>query len=296
MIKLDLLVPQKLSIDLSLLSIKDPEQKIKELEKSEEDCEGELAFGRAVGLHFLRERSKLPNSTGVILQEEKAKNIYLAKLFFRKIKKRELEIETTEDINKIYKQYEDVEFWKDKISYMFKYADSDALKFYSQTVKGAIGFYFKHYQRLKNIVESKSLSSDEKEIQAFVRAWKREDAINCFYCYLVKIYRHLKPQVNYATRQDYYKYIKYISSISTPKIKNIVLENSPLLRGLLLSFKDKFEQWCLIKEVNIKDIFDYEEFEKLCEEKGVEFENSLFDGKELNDIISDAMYKFTQVQ
>ena len=270
-------------------------KKEKEVELTPEEIE-EYNFARPVAMFFLKERLKLPNSSQVISQDEKMKNIYWAKMFYRKIKNRKLEIEG-DNIDFIYKQYENPDFWKDKFAFMFKYADATTLSYYSQTTNGAFGFYFSRYQRLKNVVEAKDINAEDKAILASIRSWKKEDAIACFYCYVVRLYRYLSPINDYPNRQIYYSYIKFLCNIAkVPKIKPVTLENSSLLRGLLLQFKERFIEFCLIKGVDINTILDYKEFEELCESKGVDFEDSVLLNKELNDIIGSAMEKFTVCQ
>lgn len=253
----------------------------------------EYNFARPVGMFFLKERLKLPNSSQVILAKDKMKNIYLAKMFYRKVKNKTLEIEG-DNIDFVYKQLANVDFWKDKISYMFKYADATTLSYFAQTVNGVFGWYFSRYQRLKNMVEAKDINAEDKMLLASIRSWKKEDAINCFYCYVVRLYRYLNPVNDYPNRQIYYNYIKYLCNIAkVPKIKPVTLENSSLLRGLLLQFKERFTEFCIMKEIDINTILDYKEFEELCELKGVDFEDSVLLNKELNDIIGSAMEKFT---
>lgn len=269
-------------------------------ERTPEEQE-ELEFGRALALYFFQAKLKLPNSPKAIPKDEKAKNIYIGEMFYRKVKNKKLDIDIEENEDFIYSQLGSIEFWKDKIDFMFKYADLETLKWYSQTVNGVIRFYFNKYQQLKNVVEGNDLNAEERKLIALIRQWKKEDAINCFYCYIVRLYRYLKPTLDYPNRQIYFNYIKFLcnspatADVKTPIIKPLTLENSALLRGLLLQFKDRFQELCLIKGVDISTLFNYKEFEELCEIKGVDFEDSVLLNKDLNTIIGEAMMKFTVV-
>jgi hypothetical protein len=250
----------------------------------------EIRFARSVAIYFLKVKAKREGSD-VILKDEKVKNIYLTKLFFRKIKSKDLDI-TFEDEKKIecyYKKLEEIDFWKEVIDFMFGYADADILRFYSQTVNGLFGFYFKHYNRIKLALESRNLDAESRQVQALVRRWTKEEAVKVFYLYLVKIYFHFREREKKNTlKQEYYIYVKYIdSTLGVPRIKQVVLDNSPVLRGLLMEFSPAFSDWMVRWELDIDKVFDYTEFSKLCE-RGVQFVPGVAT-KDLNDVLYDAL-------
>lgn len=254
----------------------------------------ESKYAQQIVNHFFKERSSLPNSNGVITKEERIKNLYLAKLFYRKVKLRNLDIEFIDgvDIEKFYRELEDPVFLNDKVSFMFKYADSTMLNYYSQTINGAIGFYFKHYIRLKAVINTPSITSEEKQLIATIRQWKKEDAINVFHLYIAKIYLYSSGE-KFNPQQVYYRYIKYLRTTNNiPTLLPTVINNSHILRGLLFQFEEMFSQFALIKAFDINLVFDYTAFKKICEESGADFEPTVFENKDLNDVISEAMYKF----
>ena len=106
----------------------------------------------------------------------------------------------------------------------------------------------------------------------------------------------MKPIKDFNNKELYYKYCGYFQSSSPiPKIQKVVIDNDSLLRGLLLQFRIPFQEFCILKGFDIDLIFDYGNFVQICEEKGVDYEEVVLHGKDLNDIISEAMDKFTKV-
>jgi len=255
----------------------------------------ESKFARAVVGTFFRERRKKGFTKEGFTLQERGKNHSLAKAFYKKVNEHKLEIVLSDgvDEDKYYERLKSPDFWKEIIEFMFLYADMDILKFYSQTINGVFSFYFRHYDRLKTIVESKNLEGEERKLLADVRRWKKEDAINVFYIYITKVYRHFKTDFEGTPKGEYYVYIKYTARINhNPSIKPIVLRTSPLLRGLFLAFEPKFKEWAgLWPSMNLPALFDYEELKQLCEELGAEYANEIVI-KDLDDIIGDAINKF----
>ena len=250
-------------------------------------------FAWPLALYFLKAKAKREKSF-VINGVEKYKNSNLAKIFYKDLVNRRLELEFTEEIDeeKYYSQLSSVEFWKEVIDFMFSYADIDTLRFYSQTVRGVFAFYFKHYIRMKASIDSRTLDAEEKILQATVRKWTKQDAVAVFYLYLVKLYFALKQDNSQKYNQKYYVYVKYLKTEDgIPKIHNVVLENSQVLRGLFLQFSVGFSEWMTKWDLNIDDYFNYYEFSKLCETRGVLLSPEITN-RPVDDILYDAITTF----
>lgn len=256
----------------------------------------EMKFAGIIVNHFFRLKNSHFELDGVS-RDEKNKNLYLAKQFYRKLKDKNIDFEISENIDseKLFSQFLIPDFWKGIADFMFEYADADILKYYSQTINGIFKFYFKHYGRLKALLDSRSLSGEDRLLLSQVRKWNKNDVVNCFHCYIAKLYRYLRPDVNFKViKQSYYIYIKFITTTQPPLIKQIVLENNQLLRGLLLQFEPKLEEWCKIMKISSNSIIDYTWFKNLCEIKGVVLAKEVTE-KDLDDIVGEAITKFFEV-
>lgn len=276
------------------LDIKLKEKPVEEPDEETEEEKAEKAFSHPVVQHFLRAKAKREKNfaiTGV----ERGKNNSLAKTFYRSVVNKTLDVEFLEKIDeeKYYKQIQSVEFWKEVIDFMFSYANVNTLDFYSQTIRGVFAFYFKHYFRMKASLDARDLDSEEKLMQAIVRKWSKQDAIAVFYLYLTKLYFGLKQDSSQKYNQKYYVYVKFLKTENNiPKIHNVVLENSQVLRGLFLQFSVGFSEWMTKWDLNIDDYFNYYEFSKLCETRGVLLSPEITN-RPVDDILYDAITTFT---
>jgi hypothetical protein len=249
----------------------------------------DIKFSNPIVSHFI----KVFKKEG-ILKKEKEKNIYLAKQFYYKLQKQELKYEFPEgvDIDKFYKELMQVDFWKNIIDFIHNYADDNILKFYTQTVNGVFGFYFKHYHRLKKVVGGQTLSSEDRMYLSQVRRWNRQDVINCFHCWIAKLYKAQTPIFKCSPNQDFYRYVKFISyTTPLPIIKPIIIENNQLIRGLIFSFLDKLVEFGELKSFEVSQIVDIEKFKIMCEQRGIEVAEDVTN-KDLDDIVADALYRF----
>jgi hypothetical protein len=257
----------------------------------------ESAFASKIVGYFLKKKAEYEKADGYP-KSERPKNIYLAKIFYRQVKFRNLDIDFVDESRKLelYKRVEDLEFWKEIIDFMFKYADPDTLKFYTQTIRGVFSFYFKHYNRIKSSMDARNLDSEIRLIQASVRKWTKQDSVAVFYLYLAKLYLHLKPPDSPLTFNTiYYSRVTYLEAALNvvPKIRPVVLENSMVLRGLLLQFSEQFRDWMVKWNVDINDVFDYEEFKELCNKRGVLLSSEVIN-RPLNDILYEALSMYVE--
>ena len=86
---------------------------LKDIKIKVEDFE-EPRFARKIVSHFFRKK-------GIAFSnDEKIKNIYLAKLMYRKFRDRTFVIEFPDgvDVNKAYKEFTNADFWIDKINFI----------------------------------------------------------------------------------------------------------------------------------------------------------------------------------
>ena len=256
----------------------------------------------AIVKSFFKAKAKAFSLTAIV-GTEKYKNYAIAKSFFDKIINRNLDIEFVEnvDIEEYYKKLESVDFWVEVINFMFKYADENILKYNTQTINGVFLFYFKRYDVLKKQINSSSSEAENRKLLGLVRQWKKQNSIYCFYCFIVLIYKHFEKSFNCPNKQIYYDYIRYFSFKGDyPSVNQIVLQNDPLLRGLLLLFKDNFYSWMNIDgnssvdSLVRKEIIDYEDLSVICNIKGALFDTTVTD-KDLNDIIGTAMEIFVDL-
>jgi len=257
----------------------------------------ELQFSRRVTNYFMKRRSSVFST--MVTNQERAKNAYLCKHKFRAIKNKNFEkiVEGFEfpdnlDSDKEYEKMRNPEFWIGIIDFMFRYSEDKQLYYYTQTINGVFLYYFKHYGRTKSLIESKSLSGEERLILSSIRHWKNEDVINCFYCYIIRLYYKLNPLFRNIKKKEYYRYVIYTAEKDEiPRLTDVVLQNNHLIRGLLLSFEPAFKAWADSWEFDLATVFNYEDFKKLCEDKGVVFDDSVTD-KDIDSIIESAMIKF----
>jgi len=248
---------------------------------------------------ILKEFIKRKKESSFINKGDVGKNAYLAELFITKILDGRIDEEfdsenmTKEEIEKQKQTMRDPQLWVRIINYLFDNEAKSGLGYYVQTVNGAFKFYLSgKYQAFGN--KGTGISAQDYILLKEIVLWKEYDAKCCFQLWLCKLYLYIYSNHNWSEKKESYIYSKFIDNFKKPpQIRSIVIATSAQLRGLLLDFESFLKTWPDI--VDIDYIFNYKEFKKICEEKGVTFNKTFFVGKDLNDIVSEALYTFLNI-
>jgi hypothetical protein len=283
---------------------KEDNQKSEERRDLFKEIEGRN-FKTAVGDHFLRKKKEYFKLDG-IAKEDRYKNRQIAFRYYKDFcdcTVRDMEIDLNGISEEIYfKKLKSIQFWKDIIDFMFTYADANTISWYSQTINGVFLFYFKKYKFLKTTMDrtktSHSKEGEDRLILGAVRKWNAQQALDCFHLYIVKLYRHFRPNFEANIKTNYYIYTKFFNPLSTkvPSLRKEAFLGSGHLRGFFICFKSKFRYWIEeIENKKLEDVFNYKELEDMCEEHGADIIEEPIN-KSLDEIVEEALLKYLVIK